>query len=235
MMEPKSITCDKYLDAMVARRSAWYMSHEHANYLQYLSSIDFYPRVIYDIGASVLHWTDFASIIWPKSTFYLFEATASVEPLYRTTNHKYFVGPLSDQDERIVSFYEQKPDQFGQIDLSGNSYYKETTGLYSEENRRDLVSWTLDTIVRYHNWQLPDLIKLDTQGSELDILKGAPTCLAHATDVILEAQHTNYNEGAPKTDEVLSFMFDNGFQLWSNFSHTELDGDFHFRRPTKRD
>jgi len=226
---PKSITCDKYLNAMVNRRAARYMPSDHERYLRQLSA-EIQPPVIFDIGASVLHWTDTASKYWPNASYFLFEATASVEPLYRMTNYKYFVGPLSDQDQKLVSFYEQEPNQFGQIDLSGNSYYKENTEHYANIPPKELVSWTLDTIVKYYQWPLPDLIKMDTQGSELDILYGAPICLAHATDVILEAQHTNYNEGAPKVEAVIKFMEDQGFTLVSNFTRSNIDGDYHFRR-----
>ena len=92
------------------------------------------------------------------------------------------------------------------------------------------TSWTLDSVVKYNNWPLPDLVKLDIQGAELDVLRGAQHTLSNCTDIILEAQHTDYNEGAPKVDEVIEYMRSIGFELVSNFSRVEHDGDYHFRR-----
>lgn len=77
---------------------------------------------------------------------------------------------------------------------------------------------------------LPDLIKIDAQGAELDILNGALQCLSHANDVILEAQTVNYNEGAPQADTVTAFMKDAGFRLVSNFCQGVADGDYHYTR-----
>lgn len=195
----------------------------HVDYLRSMSAT-VQPRVIYDIGSCVLHWTDRAREIWPGASYYLFDAMKSLDPLYRPTGHSFFLGPLSDADNKPVSFY------MNEYHPGGNSYYKETTGFFTEEHRVEMRAWTLDTVVSHNNWALPDLIKLDCQGSELDILRGATRCLAHATDVILEAQHTDYNHGAPKVDQVIQFMIDHGFTLISNFTSTAVDGDYHFRR-----
>ena len=76
----------------------------------------------------------------------------------------------------------------------------------------------------------PDLIKIDVQGAELDILRGGKECLANAKDVILEAQHVDYNIGAPKFEEVIDFMKENGFDLVARFCYTDVDADYHFKR-----
>ena len=88
----------------------------------------------------------------------------------------------------------------------------------------------LDTIVKQKFWPLPNMIKMDIQGAELDVLKGANDCLNHATDLILELQHTKYNIGAPVAAEVINYLKEKGFQLITKFTETPYDGDYHFRK-----
>lgn len=76
----------------------------------------------------------------------------------------------------------------------------------------------------------PDLVKMDVQGAEFDILRGAVTTFKDTKDFILELQHENYNEGAPLADTVIAYMAENGYELVSNFTRTNVDGDYHFRK-----
>ncbi len=57
-----------------------------------------------------------------------------------------------------------------------------------------------------NNLPLPDLMKIDTQGSELDILKGAEYCLKNASVLILELPLIRYNIGSPNIAEILEHL-----------------------------
>jgi hypothetical protein len=57
-----------------------------------------------------------------------------------------------------------------------------------------------------------DLVKLDTQGSELDILKGGKNLISRAKVVILEVSLIEYNEGAPTVEETIDYMNEIGFE-----------------------
>lgn len=197
----------------------------HTEYLHYMKDIlNVKPKIIYDIGACVLHWTRKAKEVWPESEVILFDGSESVRPFLEKSGMSWSLNILSDTDGKEVDFYED-PENPG-----GNSYYKETTGFYTEEHKKTRRTWKLDTIVDYFKWPLPNLIKLDVQGAEKDILIGAEKCLNHASNVILEAQHTNYNQGAPKYDELIRFMETKGFKLEAKFSEGTVDADYHFRR-----
>lgn len=191
----------------------------------YLASMQIEPKVVYDIGACVLHWTNEAAQVWPDAKFIPFEAMSEVETLYRKRGFKdFFLGVLSDQDGKKVKFY-QRP-----MDPGGNSYYKEVGEFFPEETAVEKITFELDTVVSAMMLPYPDLIKMDVQGAELDILKGAEKCLSHATDLILELQHVEYNQGAPKVDEVIDYLRSIGFRLVSNITRTNVDGDYHFTK-----
>ena len=51
-----------------------------------------------------------------------------------------------------------------------------------------------------------DLIKIDTQGSELDILRGGTNFYTCAKGIILEVSLIEYNKNAPLEKEVIDYM-----------------------------
>jgi FkbM family methyltransferase len=194
------------------------------DHINYIKALDIKPRVIYDIGSCVLHWERHARKTWPEADLYLFEANRDVKKLYDRTNQCYNLGVLTDIDTKAVKFYKDP------MNLGGNSYYKENTVHYNETHAIHEIGMTLDTIVNNNYWPLPDLIKMDVQGAEVDILKGAKTCLATCKDLILECQHTEYNLGAPLVDSVIKYLESIGYKLISNFTRGGIDGDYHFRK-----
>ena len=197
------------------------LPREQVDYLHSIS--DLKPKVVYDIGACVLHWERHAKAAWPDANFVLFDAEPGVERILMESGHPYHIGLLTDRDGCEVDFYHWLENP------GGNSYYKEITPGW-EEHKSKQIGYTLDTIVKHNNFPLPDLIKLDVQGAEIDVLKGAKMCLEHCTDIILEAQHKEYNEGAPNVDNVLEFMETLGFELVANINRVEFDGDYHFKK-----
>jgi FkbM family methyltransferase len=193
-------------------------------HVEYLKSLNIKPKVIYDIGSCVLHWERHSKTIWPDSEIYLFEANEDVKKLYDKTNQKYHLGVLTDTDNKAIKFYKDP------MNLGGNSYYKENTVHYNETHAIHEIGMSLDTIAQQNNWPQPDLIKLDVQGAELDILKGATRTLETCSDLILECQHADYNSGAPLADSVIEYLESIGFKLVSNFHKESVDGDYHFTR-----
>lgn len=57
-------------------------------------------------------------------------------------------------------------------------------------------------------------IKIDTQGFEMEVLKGATNLLKTAKGVQLEMSFTPMYEGAPDFETLYRFMIDKGFELW---------------------
>jgi FkbM family methyltransferase len=210
---------------------AW-LPQEHCAYLSQMKQTGIEPKVIYDIGSCVLHWTNEAKKHWPQAEFLLFEAMSAVEPIYKETGYKYFLGPLGEQDGMEVDFYENLENP------GGNSYFRENPELspnaprlFPESSKKRLTLSTLDTLIRKHNLPLPQLIKMDIQGAELAVLKGASLALSQCDHLILELQHRDYNLGAPKRDEVMEYLRQMGYECVSGmFSGSEegSDGDYHF-------
>jgi hypothetical protein len=82
---------------------------------------------------------------------------------------------------------------------------------------------TLDVLVQEKKFPLPDFIKLDVQGYELEVLKGAENALKTAEVILMELNLIPIYKDAPLIDETVTFMADRGFRLYDL-------GTF-FRRP----
>lgn len=201
---------------------------DHVEFLKKMKfEFKFEPKVIYDIGSCVLHWTMEAEVIWPDSEIYLFDAFSPVEALYKRNNYKYNIGVLSDEDNKTVNFY-QNDFMFG-----GNSYYRERPypTVFPKENYIAKVTQKLDTVVGNNGFEYPDLVKIDVQGAELDILRGSEKCLKNCEYLIVELQDTHYNEGAPLAPITIEYLESVGFKcIAEKFSDNGPDADYCFKK-----
>lgn len=222
---PSEDTKDYLLDSA----SKNFIPVDHINYLHNMKAASIEPKVIYDIGACLKHWTKSAREVWPNADFYLFEAVRAFEFLYEGEN--YNINVLSDE-EKTVDFYEHP------MNPGGNSIYRENIEynpladeIYHPNTKFRRLAKRLDTIVQEHHWPQPNLIKIDVQGAELEILKGAGNLLSRCDHLIIEMSKVEYNIGSPKAEEVLSYLNHRGFTMRSEFfSGCEIDGDCHFVR-----
>jgi len=175
-----------------------------------------------------------AKQVWPGATIVAFEAMEESRAVFEKAKVPHFIGVLSDEDNKDVEFYKNVEHP------GGNSYYKENekfnseVPLYFNEKHRTLMKTiTLDTVIRISKIPYPDLIKMDVQGAELDVLKGAEKCLENCSHLILELQRVEYNTGAPLREKVIEWLEARGWQRAPGampFSNNGPDGDYHFIR-----
>lgn len=199
---------------------------KHIQYLRSLKAGGFEPKVIYDIGSCVLHWTHEAQKIWPRANIILFDAFGPAQFLYK--GYDYFIGVLGDTDGKIVKFYQN--DQLP----GGNSYYRETFmdgRFFPSDAYTEMTTHRLDTVVDRMGFPYPDLVKIDVQGSEMDVIRGGTRVLSHAKRMIVEMQHAQYNEGAPLVTDVLPYIESIGWKCDAKrFCEARYDADYGFAR-----
>ena len=118
------------------------------------------------IGAFKGQWSNLLSQTSLKNKkFYLFEANEDNEEFLKRYNFNYFIKVLSDK-EKEVEFYGHS--------ATGDSYFLEQTSVYKNDKKVKIKNaTTLDKVIEKEKIPFPNFIKIDTQGSELDILKGA--------------------------------------------------------------
>jgi FkbM family methyltransferase len=167
----------------------------------------FTPTTILDIGANNGQWYSIAKKQWPSSEIYSIEANKDCEPYLSKLNPNYKICLLA-KDNNLYNYYKRlsQPDQ-----ATGNSIYKELTHFFQEGNYT-IESTKGITLTDLFIDKTFDLIKLDTQGSELDIMSGGIEIIKKAKGILIEVSLTPYNENAPLYNDVIQFMSNLDFE-----------------------
>ncbi len=186
------------------------------------------PRGILDVGAHKGNWTRAALRIFPGTPVTLIEPLDEMEErlseLVREVPGCHYIkagaGRTDGERELTVS-----------RDLYGSSYLTNPTegvdvGTEEPIRRKTLVK-TIDGILRdsFPAFE-PDLIKLDTQGYELEVLSGADSVFGRTELFIVETSLYQFMPGMPSTREVIAFMADRGYELYdvTEYLRRPLDG-----------
>ncbi len=182
--------------------------------LSLLANLGFSPRTILDIGAYQGEWTKMAHQIFPLAKIFMIEATPDNESLLRNVSEAsgLSMALLGDKSKKSVIFYLADPKETSIS--TGNSIYIEKTQYFNNRHFIRLPMITLDFLVAKRKLKNIDFIKIDTQGSELNILKGGKKTVSKAEFILLETQNLEYNDKAPFTEDVVIAMKSYGFRLF---------------------
>lgn len=173
-------------------------------YLIHLKKSGFKPSIFYDIGSSTNMWSVVVSSIFSNIQSYSFDASKSFKPSYNVC--------LSDIDNKEVNFY--------YASNIINSYYKSC--LSKEDNCDILHTIRLDTFMDEQALPQPDLIKINTCGSELDIIKGGINAITKCKYLIINLHNTPVFEDAPLASQVGPFLESCGFEMMDALDTTGM-------------
>ena len=179
---------------------------------------------VLDIGAYLGTWKDMFEKIFPESKILMIEANREKEKILKTKG-KYLIALLGSRDDEYIDYYKCTNEDIS----SGNSVFEENTSYKFKPEKRQTI--TLSTLLNDPNGF--DLIKIDTQGSELNILKGGIEIVKNSKFLLLELSIVKYNLKAPTYQEVIKYLEGNGFVLvdifdlhYRNKSLIQIDGFF---------
>ena len=103
----------------------------------------------------------------------------------------------------------------------GSSVYEEKTNFSREIEH--ITSTTLKNELSYFKLDTFDnIIKLDVQGSEIDILKGLDNYIKHFEIVLLETSVKEYNKGSPLFIDVINFMNEKNYSFYDIYDLKRL-------------
>ena len=173
------------------------------NFLKAREDSGYQFKTVFDVGACKGEWSQEFKQHFPASEMVLFEANPAYKNDLDATGFKNFNCLLSDTEGKEVEFYNGTN--------TGDSYYKETTKFYDNQQAIRLPCFTLDSLTRQHALPVPNLLKIDTQGSELDIMAGYRDHLQQVDFIYIELPIITYNAGAPDIRDYLTFFKKNRF------------------------
>ena len=186
----------------------------------------FSPAAIIDVGAHTGMWARSIHRLFPKVPVLMIEASPDKDgPLAETARElagfaDYRIALLGATSGAQVPFHTV---QTGVGSGTGSSVFCEKTGF--KKNTVMLNTVTLDEVLASSTLRGPYLLKLDVQGYELEVLRGAQHVLAGTEAVLTEVSLVEYNEGAPLAVEVITELSRNGFVLYDVCSQTRRQTD----------
>ena len=175
------------------------------------------PSHIVDIGAFHGDWTGVARRTWPGARITMIEGNeekrARLEEAAARENASLEISLLGARDGEEVTFHVME---------SGSSVYEEDSPYDRRVETRTLRS--LDALLA--DGPPADFLKLDTQGYELEILRGAEHTLKNVQAVLTEVSLLQINKGAPLLADVTAFMAERGFVAYeiAEIHRRPLDG-----------
>jgi FkbM family methyltransferase len=182
---------------------------------QRLKNFGYVPEIIFDIGASNSGWSYYINKVLPEAKFYLFEPLIDYSTDYRELIseilrvypsfhlYKYALGEISGQATMNI---------FADMVSSSVLEIGETTQTTTPVTVQML---TLDNAIAQLGLPYPQVIKIDTQGSELSILKGAVKTLSKVDVLFIECWlYRGYGKKTPLLTEIADWLLSFNFRLW---------------------
>jgi FkbM family methyltransferase len=202
--------------------ACWRNYSDDLSQLLHLRWLGFTPQTIFDIGSSNTVWSVTAHMVFPDAEFQLFEPLAELSDAYLTgkRTHPAICRFLETANFRLhaVALGTKNgtcPFRWFENNDSGSTSLG-IDGDIPGSKLVDVPMRRLDDLVLREDLATPDLIKLDTQGSEMEILAGAPDCLKRAKVVFLESWLTKgYGAKTPLMLEMANMLAEYNFDLFS--------------------
>jgi FkbM family methyltransferase len=181
----------------------------YSNFLRQVVDGGMLPKTVFDVGVAT--GTPWLYDAFPDAHFVLIEPQKEFEPALqdickRMDAEYHLVGVGSS--ERYQPIYRLLGSPTGSSFLRPNLLNEKIWG--ASETSEDLHIIPLDT---YHTLPGPFFLKIDTEGYELDVLRGAAKVLAKTDVVLMEVAITQRQLGEPGLIEIGSFMESRGFRL----------------------
>lgn len=151
---------------------------------------------------------------FPRATYLLIEPMEEFVPalqwISKNYDAHYVLAAAGVENGNSTIFFD---DQMAQ--MHGASLFSASEAVNTRS--RTISVRRLDSIVREKGLKGPFLLKIDTQGTELEVLAGAEGILQEVEVVILEASFFTFGKNRPLFNEVIRFMEDHGFYPYDFF------------------
>jgi FkbM family methyltransferase len=178
-------------------------------FCQHLKSLDYTPRTVIDVG--VADGTVELHTNFPRSEFLLVEPLEEFWPAMNWLSEHYrchiaLAGAGASDGTAIIHHGKSVADMHGAT-LADMEDPEELAA----NAAREIPIRRVDTLVREYNLKGPFLLKIDAQGYELDVVKGAEGILPEVDVLIMEVTFFSFNRRQPLVDDVLKFMLARGY------------------------
>ena len=182
-------------------------NRDFSQFITHLKKNNFDIQTVIDVGIAFGTPAFYKSL--PKAKFYLVEPVPQCKPLLqkleRTIGATTFNVAAGSKDGEIEFFVHP--------DISGSSCLKQMEGEVFDGDSITVPIKKLDSLIP-KSITRPSLLKIDTQGNELEVLAGAKDLLNVIDVIIIETSFHEFRKGAPEIHEIISTMTNLGYRCY---------------------
>lgn len=175
--------------------------------LQRLAQGGFAPQLVFDVGAFRGDFASSALAVWPAAKVACFEPLPHGRAQIETVRQRL---PNIAIHATLVGAGEVESVPMHVAQSSSSLLRDAETDSYPVQH---FPQTTVDAAVRgLYGGRVPELLKLDVQGYELEVLKGSEQALAGGVRAILsEINLLDLHEGVPLLDQIVGWLAARGF------------------------
>lgn len=181
-------------------------------FFEFLRERGFSPSSAVDVGAHRGHWTAMFKEVFPACELLLVEPQPELAADLDAICHRL---PGLTWVQTAVGAREETRLQTIWEDLQGSSFLPrpDAARAAAGEQRPARVA-RLDDLLSRWGARVPDLVKLDVQGFELEVLAGCPSIFGKTEVFILETSLYAFLDDIPLLREVIQFMAERGYEIY---------------------
>jgi FkbM family methyltransferase len=174
-------------------------------------------NTIFDVGANIGTWTLLTKSFFPGATVHAFEPldvhiqkfNDNIKILSNVYIHSYCLGKENKYSVINVSSFSDSSSILEATQLEFEEFGIKKTHEEQVEIKR------LDQLIEDNELPVPDIIKLDVQGFELEVLKGAGKYLNEVSYLIIEVSFKEYYYNQPLFLDIANYLSSYNFNIYA--------------------
>ena len=178
-----------------------------ALFFKHLKSLGFEVKTVIDVG--IAFGTSPIYDAFPRAKYFLVEPVAECRPvleqLKQRLDAEYFLVAAGAEDGEITFNVHD--------DISGSSIFAQVEGKALDGEARKTPIRRLDSLLP-EKLEHPVFIKVDTQGAEIEVLKGLGSRINEIDLMILETTMMPMRHGIPQFADIVRFCDEAGFAVY---------------------
>ncbi|MBS0605189.1 MAG: FkbM family methyltransferase [Verrucomicrobia bacterium] len=177
-------------------------------------------NVIFDVGANIGEWSSIAAQCAPNAVIYAFEPHPAIFEILkaRATSNSIVCHQLalSDREKTLDLWVWGDSNDLNKSGLNGLYYRPILKDMFNQTPERTAVhAITLDDFCQQNQINHIDFLKIDTEGSESDVLRGSASMISnHCIDTIQFEYGGCYIDSKTKLESIYHYLKSNGYSIF---------------------
>lgn len=180
------------------------------SFLEILKERGFAPGHILDVGANVGLWSRAAAAVFPRAKISMLEPQQALRAALQQVAQElpdaraYSVAAGAEPGHRLLALRQDHP----------SSTFCDVGDYGMPIGYQDTEIIALDSLLGSPDFPPPDLVKVDVEGFELEVIKGAHEVISGAEILIIECSFFQWYPMTPRFADIVSVLAGLGFDVY---------------------